>query len=175
MISLTNFTWDQEGGEIKRWPQRSKWILKPQAKQRKSCSSTITYNTDLLSTAWTKGILIPCGLLLQSGYTGHIEHYPEEKQRLIGKFVQLLLQRFFQFHPSCLLALAEKPKAKVVCLDKVKQCQYMVWASLPRPHIQLKTNATMSKWHCVNFSTPYAKPELKVVVFLCFSGLTWRC
>ena len=66
----------------------------------------------------TEGNHIPCYLLLQSGNTGHIEHYPKEKQRLIGKFVQLLLQRLFQFNPAGLLALAEKPKAEVVRLDK---------------------------------------------------------
>lgn len=78
---------------------------------------------------------LPCGLLLKPWHIWHIEHDSKEKQRLISEFVQMFLQRFFQLHPSCLLALAEKPKAKVVCLDKrVKQHQFMLTTSIPRPH-----------------------------------------
>ena len=37
----------------------------------------------------------------------------------------MFLQRFLQLHPSCLLALAEKPKAKVVCLgEKTRERQF---------------------------------------------------
>ena len=61
---------------------------------------------------------LPCGFLLKPWHIWHIEHDSKEKQRLISEFVQMFLQRFLQLHPSCLLALAEKPKAKVVCLGK---------------------------------------------------------
>lgn len=87
------------------------------------------YHSPILSQLYhstvNRGKHIPCYLLLQSGNTGHIEHYTKEKQRLIGKFVQLLLQRLFQFNPAVLLALAEKPKAEVVSLDKeTHECQF---------------------------------------------------
>lgn len=81
--------------------------------------------SQLYHSSVNRGKHIPCYLLLQSGNAGHIEHYPKEKQRLIGKFVQLLLQRLFQFNPAVLLALAEKPEAEVVSLDKeTHECQF---------------------------------------------------
>lgn len=78
---------------------------------------------------------LPCGLLLKPRHIWHIKHDSKEKQRLISKFVQMFLQRFLQLHPSCLLALAEKPKAKVVRLDKrIKQRQFMLTRGILRPH-----------------------------------------
>lgn len=101
------------GSRQERKEPGDSWVSAEYQKQS-NCPFPHSYHTEV----WTEGIHIPCYLLLQSGNAGHIEHYPEEKQRLIGKFVQLLLQRLFQFNPAGLLALAEKPKAKVVCLDK---------------------------------------------------------
>lgn len=87
------------------------------------CHSPIPFQ--LYPNTVGKGKHIPCHLLLQSGNTGHIEHHPKEKQRLIGKFVQLLLQRLFQFNPAVLLVLAEKPETEVVSLDReTHECQF---------------------------------------------------
>lgn len=46
------------------------------------------------------GNTLPCGLLLQPGDTGHVEHDSKEEQRLIAKLVQLLLEGFLQLHPA---------------------------------------------------------------------------
>lgn len=86
---------------------------------------------------------LPCGLLLKPWHIWHIKHDSEEKQRLISEFVQMFLQRFLQLHPSCLLALAEKPKAKVVRLEeRVKRHQFMLTRAIPRPHRKRDSRAS---------------------------------
>lgn len=64
------------------------------------------------------GDSLPRGLLLQAGNTGHIEHDPEEEQRLIAKLVQLLLEGFLQLHPALGrgLGLSLEPQSKVMGL-----------------------------------------------------------
>lgn len=71
---------------------------------------------------------LPGGFLLQAGYAGHVEHDPEEKQRLIAKLVQLLLEGFLQLHPTLRrsLGLPLEPQAEVGSLkpggeDKTRQ------------------------------------------------------
>lgn len=77
---------------------------------------------------------IPCDFVLQEGNAGHIKHDPKEKQRFAGKLVQLLFQWFLQFHPSHLLALVVKPKAKIVCLEREKSLKtnkkVIIWSHL---------------------------------------------
>jgi len=64
-------------------------------------------------------LALPCGLLLQPGNTGHIEHDPEEEQRLIAKLVQLLLEGFLQLHPALGrgLGLSLEPQPEEMGLD----------------------------------------------------------
>lgn len=84
---------------------------------------------------------IPCDFMLQEGNAGHIKHDTKEKQRFAGKLVQLLFQRFLQFHPSHLLALVVKPKAKIVCLEEKKSLKtnkkVIIWSHLQTIKVSL--------------------------------------
>lgn len=110
---------------------------------------------------------LPCGLLLKPWHIWHIEHDPKEEQRLISELVQMLLQRFLQLHPSCLLALAEKPKAKVVRLDqREKSHQFTLMRGISRPHRKPDSSALCH----LCFPSPHTRIQLLLSNF----GTNWR-
>lgn len=72
---------------------------------------------------WRLKTLLPGGFLLQLRHTRHVEHDPEEEQRLVAKLVQLLLEGFLQLHPAMSrgLRLSVEPQPEVMGLEQRRE------------------------------------------------------